>query len=193
MKNYYTTAIVALTVIALALGGLVILQKNKTSNKTELPSPTSEENGEGVSSKFRVKIGDISQKEFAISVGENTQIFGIAKDDPYYGEPPAPVSIGGDDTEPLLLSNSFEIFGDVVSVNLNDNVIRISTDYARPLNTAFTPRGPRVSLQDIKVGDRIVANGAYDKNGEANYSSIKFIQISPSVEEIKALREVQEE
>ena len=176
MKHYYTIAIVALAVLALALGGLIIFQKNKASQKKEVLQSSS---------------GETEKKEFAISVDENTQIFGIAKENPYYGEPPASTTVGGDGLQPTSVSNLFEIFGDVISVDPNKKTIRISSDYPRPINTAFTPRGPKVSLKDIKEGDRIVASGAYDEKGEAGYNNIQFIQITPSLEEIKRLREAQ--
>ncbi|MDA1169506.1 MAG: hypothetical protein O3A36_04160 [bacterium] len=189
MKIYSATNIVIIVLIAtaLALGILILFQKNQAVKKAELPPSIAQENVEDVLNSPTVEFGDTAQNEFGISVNENTQIFGIAKENPYYGEPPAATVIGGE-TEAEVVS-SFEIWGDVASVDFNDNVISISTDAPRPINTPFTPRGPIVSLQDIKVGDRIVASGVYDENGEADYSNIQFIQISPSLEEIKLLRE----
>lgn len=162
----------------------LLLQANLPPNELDLPieDVPSETKGE-------FEFVDSSQKEFTIFVGEHTQIFGIAADSPYYGEPPAVTVIGGaGDIQP---AKSFEIWGDVISVDQNKKAIRISSDYPRPISTAFTPRGPKISLQDIKKGDRVVASSEYDAKGEPDYGSIKFIQITPSVEEIKQLREAQ--
>jgi len=189
MKNYYTISIVALTALALVLGGLIIFQKNQAAKKAEALQVAGLESAEDASSEQNIDLG--AAKEFVLSVGENTQLFGIAKENPYYGEPPVQTAIDIRGVDETQRHTFFEIFGDVVSVDLTGNVIYISTDAPRPINTDFTPRGPRVLVEDIKVGDRIVASGMYDKNGEADYSDIKFIQISPSLEEIKILREAQ--
>jgi len=191
MKNYYTIAIVILVLLAVFLGGLIIFQKkNQVSRQQELlQSDLPAGNGPRETADIPE---DTSQKEFIISVGENTKLFGIASDNPYYGEPPAPVSIGGPGgIEPLGSSTAFEIWGLVISVDPDKKEIRISSDYPRPINTPFAPRGPKVSLQDIREGDRIVASSEYDANGEPDYNNIQFIQITPSVEEIKRLQEEQ--
>lgn len=188
MKNYYTIAVVVLGVFALVLGGLIIFQRIQVLQKEKVSQAAWQKNSEFVLSELEIDIDDVEdivQKEFTISVGENTQLFGIAAENPYYGEPPASPGIAVGVTE----DTSFEIWGDVVFVDFNDNVIRISTDDPRPINTDFTPRGPKVLLEDIKVGDRIVASGIYDENGEADYSDIEFIQISPSIEEIERVQE----
>ena len=210
MKNYYIIVIVMLIVLAVFLAGLIIWQTQKEKKPLQ---PVLQENVEDLArepeadwirsnyfsentflKEFAISVGEnvadienTSLKEFAISVGENVHIFGIAQDDPYYGEPPAALIT----TEEVENGGSFEVWGDVVSVDLNHSMIYILTDYARSINTPFTPRGAKISFQDIKKGDRIVASGLYDESGEADYGNMQFIQISPSVEEIRLLREAQ--
>ncbi|TSD03900.1 MAG: hypothetical protein Greene071421_512 [Parcubacteria group bacterium Greene0714_21] len=189
-NKLFTATIVILVLVAVGLGYFIYRQKSGGPNDllferrfSSSDSPQSED-----TSDTQAGAGD-EKKEFLLVLGENTQLFGIAKENPYYGEPPASTSIGGDAVQQP--SSSFEIWGDVLSVDKNEKAIRISSDAPRPINTPFTPRGPRVSLQDIKAGDRIVASSAYNENGEADYTNIQFIQITPSVEEIKRLRESQ--
>jgi len=188
MKNYYTIAIVILVLLALFLLGLIIFQNRQSSqNNKPLQSVSQdtlqEARGErGVEALF----GDTTRKDFMIFIGEDTEIVGIAQDNPYFGERPAPLIIGGDDRY-----DSFEIWGDVIFVDKNAKVILIFSDYPRPINTDFTPRGLKISLADIKTGDRIIASGSYDAQGEPDFGAIKFIQITPLVEGTKRLPESQ--
>ena len=191
MKNYYTIAIVMLAIFALVLGGIIGFQKNQALQKKKVLESALLESINEVSLKPNIQIEDTLKKEFTLSIGESTKIFGIAKDNPYYGEPPAGAVIEIDSSQSLGSSSFFEIWGSVLSVDLGNNMIRIASDYPRPIDTAFTPRGPEISLEDIKEGDRIVASSAYDENAEADYDNMQFIQISPSLEEIKRLRETQ--
>ena len=193
MKNYYTFAIVMLAIFALILGGIIGFQKNQALQKKKVLESTLLESINEVSRRPNIQIGDTLQKEFTLSIGESTKIFGIAKDNPYYGEPPAAAGIGIEieGLQSLESISFFEIWGSVLSVDLGNNMIRISSDYPRPIGTAFTPRGPEISLEDIKEGDRIVASSVYDENVQADYDNMQFIQISPSLEEIKRLRETQ--
>lgn len=195
-NKLFTISIIVLLLVAVGLGYLIYKQKTDGARNL-LPQGrfASEDSLESSQIDFNVPSEGASdtqvipgdeKKEFLLTLNENTQLFGIAKDDPYYGEPPAPSgTIGAVEVE------SFEIWGDAVSFDLNDNTISISADYPRPINTAFTPRGPKLSLKDIKAGDRIVASGMYGEKGEPDYGNIQFVQISPSLEEIKRLREVQ--
>jgi len=176
MKNYYVIAIVILGLLAVFLGGLIIFRKNQASWQPELLEARSQ---------LDTSL-DTPAKEFTISVDGNTKLFGIAAHNPYYGEPPAPIEFGAEQSHEF-----FELWGDVISVDENEKTFRISSDYPRSIVTAFTPRGPEVSLDDLKEGDRVVVSGTYDANGEADYSAIEFIQITPSLEEIKQLRETQ--
>ena len=193
MKNYYTIAIVMLAIFALVLGGIIGFQKNQALQKKKVLESALLESINEVSLKPNIQIEDTLKKEFTLSIGESTKIFGIAKDNPYYGEPPAAAGIGIEieGLQSLESISFFEIWGSVLSVDLGNNMIRISSDYPRPIGTAFTPRGPEISLEDIKEGDRIVASSVYDENVQADYDNMQFIQISPSLEEIKRLRETQ--
>jgi len=179
-NKIFTISIVVLVLVAVGLGYLIY--RHKSGNTSDV---LFERRFPADAPNTQARVGD-EKKEFRLVLGENAQLFGIAAENPYYGEPPATKTFGQ-----VEITKSFEIWGDVVSVDLNDNTIIISTDYPRPINTDFTPRGPRVSLQDIKVGDRIVASSEYDESGEPDYNNIQFIQITPSVEEIKRLQEKQ--
>jgi len=171
---------ISIIILVLAGAGLgYLIYRHKSGN-------TSDVLFERRFSQDRSVVAEKEGKEFTISVGENTKLFGIAADNPYYGEPPATKTFGQ-----VEITKSFEIWGDVISVYPDKKEVRISSDYPRSIVTAFTPRGPEISLEDIKEGDRIVASGEYDANGEPDYNNIQFIQITPSVEEIKRLQEKQ--
>lgn len=178
MKSYNTIVIILLFIAAF-LGGYVIFQNKQ---KELSPSAFLTDTLGDISGETEVESGDTSQKEFTISVGVDTQIFAIDIDDPYIGELPASFNIGT-----MASTGSFEIMGEVIFVDSKEYTVLISSDYPRPINKAFTPRGPKVSLGDIKEGDRIVANGEFDAQGEADYSNIEFIQITPSIEEIRLM------
>ena len=189
-NKLFTATIVVLVLAAAGLGYLIYRQKSGGFSDVLFERRFSQDRDEP--RETRNIFADTSQEEFIISVGENTKLFGIAAEHPYYGEPPASIGVGGGGTiQPLSSNKDFEIWGDVLSVEPDKKEIRISSDYPRPIATAFTPRGPEISLEDIKKGDRIVASGAYDESGEPDYNNIQFIQITPSEEEIKRLREKQ--
>jgi len=182
VKNYYTIAVVALAALALVLGGFIVFKKWQVSQNVESLQSNRQQGVENGVDEIASKTEGISPKEFILSAGPNVQIFAIDSSNPYKGEPPVPVSsVNITDPEPSD-SRSFEIWGDVVAIAFNENVIYLSSDYARPISTTFAPRGPKIFLRDLKEGDRIIASGKYDESGDANYSSIEFIQITPSLE-----------
>jgi len=187
MNKLFTISIVVLALVAVGLGYLT--HKQQTSNASLEPSQIQIDVPPENMGDTQAVPGD-EKKVFLLVLSENTQVFGIAKENPYYGEPPVPIIRGGD-IQSSGFSTSFEIWGDVVDIDAQVKTVSISSDFPRDIGTEFTPRGPQLSLEDIKEGDRIVASSTYDENGEVDYENIQFIQISPSLEEIKRLREAQ--
>ena len=174
MKIYsFANVIILILIITALVLGYIIFQQRISSQK-DLPVPISSPI-EDPDSSLVTSVEKITEGEFTILVGPNTQIFGIDPDNPYKGEPPAIINLG----QPSDLSRPYEIFGDVFTVDLQEQVIRITSDYPRNIGTEFTPRGPQISLEDIKEGDRIVASDNLDEEGLIDYRDIKFIQVLP--------------
>ena len=182
MKNYSIIVIIILIVIVIVLGILIIQKRQNFSQKKSLQSI---ENTTDVLSKERVNFGDfMERKELVISIDENTKIFNIAQDNPYLGEKPAAALIAADGFfEPVQESNSFQAFGKVVSIDITKGIIYISSNYVRPIATVFTPRGPEISLEEIKDGDYIGLSNNYKANGELDFSNIDLIQVVPALNE----------
>jgi len=174
MKNPFTIVIIILIITAISLGYFIFQQRTSLTGK-ELPVP--------ISSKLSPEeIPDVftTEEEFTIFIGENTKIFGIDQDNPYKGELPASIRLGPGGIFPAPdLTRPFEIFGDVFDIDLQEQVIRITTDAPRNIDTEFTPRGPLISLEDIKEGDRVVISDTYNEEGTTDFREIDFIQLLP--------------
>ena len=162
MKNPFIIVIIILIATALVLGYFIFQQR--ISSQKDIPVPISSLL-EDSDASTTTSIQETTEKEFTIFIGPNTQIFGIDQNNPYKGEPPASISIEPDGVESPDLRLPFEIFGDVVEIDIQKQALRITTDNLRNIDSEFTPRGPRISLEDIKEGDRIVASDNLDEEG----------------------------
>lgn len=177
MKNYNIIIVILLLVMA-GLGGYIIVKKPLSSSlpKETLPSWSGSISQTSTSTPQTPTFVP-GFDEFVLLIGENTKIFGIDEDNPYIGEPPAPANIGSENAVPQTFVASFEIWGDVVRVDYEEHILHLAADYPRPIDKEFTPRGPLLSLEDMKEGVRIVVSGDYDEKGEVDLKDIDFIQV----------------
>jgi len=174
MKIYsFANVIILILIITALVIGYLIFQQRISSQKN-LPAPISSPL-DAPDASTTTSVQETAEGEFTIFIGPETKIFGVDQGNPYTGEPPAIINLG----QPSDLSRPYEIFGDVFTVDLQEQVIRITSDYPRNIGTEFTPRGPQISLEDIKEGDRIVASDNLDEEGLIDYRDIKFIQVLP--------------
>jgi len=182
MKMYSIANIIILVLIAIALAfGYFIFQQKVLSQQTGNLSDSISPSIETLDTVDLTATQETTEGGFTIFIGPNTQIFGVDPDNPYKGEPPASISLNIDGVGSPDLKQPFEIFGDVTEINLQEQAIRITTDNPRNIDTEFTPRGPRISLEDIKEGDRIVASDNLDEKGLIDYRDIQFIQVLLSI------------
>ena len=178
MKIYsFANVIILILIITALVIGYLIFQQRISSQKN-LPAPISSPL-DAPDASTTTSVQETAEEEFTIFIGPETKIFGVDQGNPYTGEPPVGINIGADAQEFPDLSRPFEISGDVFTVDLQEQVIRITSDYPRNIGTEFTPRGPQISLEDIKEGDRIVASDNLDEEGLIDYRDIKFIQVLP--------------
>jgi len=165
-------------VTALVLGYFIFQQRIFSQREENLPEPIPSQTEITGSEATAVSI-EGNREGFTIFIGPETKIFGVDSDNPYKGEPPGNIGIAAGGQESPDVTLPFEIFGDVFTVDLQEQVIRITSDYPRNIGTEFTPRGPQISLEDIKEGDRIVASDTYDAGDAIDFRDMEFIQVLP--------------
>ena len=120
------------------------------------------------------------KKEVAIFVGENTKIFRFDPDNPYTDEAPATITVGPESIPSADLSTPYEISGEVFDIIYQqEKTIHIYAGAAVAVEAAFIPYGFEISLEDIKIGDRIVASGKYKTGKDAgiDFRNMEFIQV----------------
>ena len=178
MKNW-NVIIIILFLVAVFLGGYIAFKKQSSSSLEKSTwSDYSSEISTSSTQELAEEGAGTLEEEFTIGVGENTKIFGIDPDNPYIGEPPISKGFFEDEFLPEQVGiEAFEIWGDVAEVDYERKIVSLVADYPREISSEFTPRGPRLSLEDIKGGVRIIVSGYYDENGETDLKDIEFIQV----------------
>ena len=161
-----------LIVISIVLGYFSFQQTGKLPDSISKPI-------EILDTPSETSVQETTEKEFSIFIGPNTQIFGVDQNNPYKGEPPSSINIGPDGPDSPDLKWGFEIFGNVFEIDIQEQAIRVTIDGYRDIDSEFTPRGPRILLEDIKEGERIVAKSTYNEDGGTDLRDIEFIQILP--------------
>ena len=177
MKKLFTPVIIILIITALVLGYFIFQQR--VSSQKDLPTPISSSPLETPGASTTTSVQETTEKEFSIFIGPNTQIIGVDQNNPYKGEPPLSINIGPDGPDSPDLKLGFEIFGNIFEIDIQVQAIRVTIDDYRDIDSEFTPRGPRILLEDIKEGERIVAKSTYNEDGGTDLRDIEFIQILP--------------
>jgi|AP45_3_1055517.scaffolds.fasta_scaffold34775_2 hypothetical protein len=188
MKTSYNIGIIVL-LAAVVFAGYFLFKKPAPENQVPESSALEEstvslDESEGLpSSQSAEELEEVSEKqkkEFAIFVDENTKIFRIDPDNPYTDEAPATITVGPESIPSADLSTPYEISGEVFDIIYQqEKTIRIYSDYPKDIEAEFIPRGLEISLEDIKIGDRIVASGKYKTGKDAgiDFRNMEFIQV----------------
>ena len=182
MKNL-NVIIIILFLVAVFFGGYIAFKEQslpslEKSTWSDYSSEISTSSTQEVAEEGAGTVFIQPEEEFTIGVGENTKIFGIDPDNPYIGEPPISKGFEGESLpEQVDGIEAFEIWGDVAEVDYQRKIVSLVADYPREISSEFTPRGPRLSLEDIRGGVRIIVSGYYDESGETDLKDIEFIQV----------------
>ena len=176
MKNLFGIAIIILIATALVLGYFIFQQRISSQKDVQAQISSLLEDPDASTT---TSVQETTEKEFSIFIGPNTQIFGVDQNNPYKGEPPLSINIGPDGPDSPDLKLGFEIFGNIFEIDIQVQAIRVTIDDYRDIDSEFTPRGPRILLEDIKEGERIVAKSTYNEDGGTDLRDIEFIQILP--------------
>jgi len=184
MKKSYNIGIIVL-LVAVIFAGYFLFKKPAPENKISESSAPEENTGSLDESEESEEVSE-NQGLVSILIAKDTKIFRLDTDNLYADEDPstivtAPEIIPSEDSSMPEFGEPYEIYGevfDIGNVTNGEQKLRIIQHSSITEATSF-PRSTEISLEDIKIGDWIVASNRVGVGGIYDFQNTDFIMVLP--------------
>jgi|GEM_PF-5329024 len=187
MKKSYNIGIIVL-LVAVIFAGYFLFKKPAPENKISESSAPEENTGSLDESEESEEVSE-NQGLVSILIAKDTKIFRLDTDNLYADEDPstivtAPEIIPSEDSSMPEFGEPYEIYGevfDIVNVTNVEQKLRVIQHSSTTDAISLPPMssGTEISLEDIKIGDWIVASSRTEVGGIYDFQNTNFIMVLP--------------